>query len=295
MVGRPDIGLPVMLKNLLHLEEINVVKNKYLEHLPEIFTREHSKLKRVNLQKNSLRELPKSLAKLPVMEELDVSMNDISVVPAGIFSQKVCNTLKILNLSHNKLEGLPWQIGNLRALVYLDVRKNYLQSFPSQVANLDSILEIKACANQIDVLQECISSLCRLKSLSLRDNYIHSIPEAIWTSTSLKTLDVAKNRLHSLTEPRETNRTLQYLYLNGNSVENVQPGFLERFPNLKELDLSFNKIRTLPSEHVRAVPRECLMHLLGNPLCNVPKSIRCRSSKEMLETLRTNQFPLELP
>lgn len=81
---------------------------------------------------NHLTELPESITEMPVLEELDVSYNQLRSIPHDFEIQ----SLQILNLSHNQLDFLPTSITRCSKLKSLNLSKNHLTSLPADLVNL---------------------------------------------------------------------------------------------------------------------------------------------------------------
>ncbi len=138
-----------------------------------------------------------TIGKLTKLQYLDLSDNKITGLPSDLWS---LGSLKSLNLSSNQISGsLPSNIGNFGFLESLDLSSNNFSG------------EIPAA----------ISSLVSLRVLKLNQNgFEYSIPFGIRSCHSLVTIDLSSNRLTGL----------------------LPDSFGAAFPKLKTLNLAGNEI-----------------------------------------------------
>ncbi|GMY35630.1 probable LRR receptor-like serine/threonine-protein kinase At2g24230 [Fagus crenata] len=138
-----------------------------------------------------------TIGKLTKLQYLDLSDNKITGLPSDLWS---LGSLKSLNLSSNQISGsLPSNIGNFGFLESLDLSSNNFSG------------EIPAA----------ISSLVSLRVLKLNQNgFEYSIPFGIRSCHSLVTIDLSSNRLTGL----------------------LPDSFGAAFPKVKTLNLAGNEI-----------------------------------------------------
>lgn len=85
------------------------------------------------LTENYLTELPSSIGRMTMLNNLNVDRNSLSFLPAEIGN---CTNLGVLSLRENKLAKLPYELGNCVNLHVLDVSGNRLQYLPYSLVNL---------------------------------------------------------------------------------------------------------------------------------------------------------------
>ena len=133
-------------------------------------------------------------------------------------------TVRVLNLSSNKLTTLPAEIGNLTSLQQLILRSNELTTLPAEIGNLTSLEKLYLSSNKLTTLPAEIVNLTSLRVLSLYNNELTTLPAEIVNLTSLRVLDLSDNELTTL------------------------PAEIGNLTSLQQLILSNNKLRTLPAE-----------------------------------------------
>ena len=127
------VGLSLNFYNWKFIKE-NPEYVDYLSSLiyPNLFL---SSLKKLNITRNKIREVPESIGSLNSLEWLDLSRNNIQEIPESIGS---LISLKKLNLSRHNIQKVPESIGSLSLLEKLDLRRNKIQDIPESIKNLNS-------------------------------------------------------------------------------------------------------------------------------------------------------------
>ena len=213
--------------------------------------------------------------------------------------------LEVLDLAFNQIATLPDELQALRNLATLDITGNHLSQFPEWIWGLPlveiqaesnrlndvtlateyegQLVSLVLSENLISNIDERVLAIGSLEHLNLRGNSLEALPD-IPLGSSLQNLDVGDNRLSTLPDLRggaslrtlscDSNNLLSlpdYLppelrYLNAadNRIE-VLPDTPEYFEQLQFLDLSLNKLTTLPLAITQMDPSAELM-VFENPL-----------------------------
>jgi hypothetical protein len=167
--------------------------------------------------------------------------------PTEIF--ELADSLEILDLSNNHLNGLPddfRQFKNLKAVFFID---NEFEEIPEVLAQCPQLDIIGFKSNRIQRIDDqAISPI--LRWLILTDNRIDQLPPIIGNLTKLQKLMLAGNCLRSL------------------------PDEMAGCQNLELIRLSANRLTSLPS-WLLTLPRLSWLAYSGNPLCTeIPKAER---------------------
>ncbi|KAG9352502.1 hypothetical protein JZ751_020916 [Albula glossodonta] len=146
----------------------------------------------------------------------------------------VCDTRKIevLDITHNLLSVLP------------------PRSVPLLLSSL-SLRKLLVGNNQLERLPDLLDHI-PLEALDLQHNKLGMLPESLFCrALNLRYLNVSANSLESLppsSQSEESLSTLQELYLTSNNLnENCAALLLSKLELLEELNLSGNKLKTIPS------------------------------------------------
>ncbi|PSN72065.1 L domain-like protein [Corynespora cassiicola Philippines] len=180
-------------------------------------------MQNIDLHGNVLTTLPMGLRKLSQLSKLNLSRNSLTIDVFDVLSQ--IPTLRELRLAENDLQdALPQSIGLLDQLEVLELQGNKLTSLPEQV-----------------------SELSRLRSLNVSDNQLKSVPMELFTSISLVELVAAKNSFSGPFFTIDSAPNLQNLYLANNGLASLCESDTLSLPALKHLDLSTNRLSSLPN------------------------------------------------
>jgi Leucine-rich repeat (LRR) protein len=183
---------------------------------------------------------------LTTLEEISVKFSHLRSIEQGALNG--LTNLKQLDLFGNDLsEILPGTFEKMRHLQYINLRNNSIDS-----------LNVGA-----------FSGLISLIKLDLRTNkllYVH--PNTFLSLPKLKTLYLYDNP--GLQIPTDHNliisHPLSHLFISQCNVSSVSFETFANVSSLEWLDLSYNKLRTVDINILRALPKLSAIFLDGNPL-----------------------------
>ncbi|CAH8391267.1 unnamed protein product [Eruca vesicaria subsp. sativa] len=212
--------------------------------------------------------LPKELAGLPFLQEIDLTKNYLngSIPPEW-------GTLPLLNISllGNRISGpIPKEIGNITTLLSLVVEYNQISGkLPPELGNLQNIDRLFVSSNNLSGdIPSTFSKLTKLTDFRISDNqFTGTIPDFIQNWTRLDKLVIQASglvgpipsvigNLGRLTDLRITDlsgpespipqlrnlTSIKHLVLRNCNLTGVLPSYLGSRLTLKTLDLSFNKL-----------------------------------------------------
>ncbi|MEM8638133.1 MAG: leucine-rich repeat domain-containing protein [Cyanobacteria bacterium P01_G01_bin.54] len=248
----PDLGVIVLNENLIedisslmtldigHLE----LANNQIKDIPEAISQQ-SLLGWVNLSGNEIEDIT-PLLDHPRLEELDLSNNQISVLPpASVPGSWGPPRLWKLVLSGNALEDVS-NFKNAKQLVSLDLCSNNITDI-SFVAQLDNLVRLSLCHNNI----ADISPLAQINNIDVVDLSHNPIDDISILSTvatlsglNLTNTDVedisALRSIAQLNADSEFGSIFSELFLGHTRVKDIRP--LAAFEEIGDLDLSHNSI-----------------------------------------------------
>ena len=249
-------------------------------------------LEYLDLDHNELSYLsPKLFAYLPNLYYLDLSFNKFTNFQPGLFSS---NPLNYLDLSGNNLELLPDEFlaGNVSlTLTNLHLKRNKFREMPQCVLFLEKLTKIDLSFNHFETLPKYVFHnpvFSNLKSLILSHNNITVLPIEIFHSLyliNLREIDLSYNQIYSVPSGFLKNKALknlERLFLNNNNIysftEDMLPNQLVCFC---ELDLANNKISSMG---------DIVLKVLGNMSDCPDKYFRCilNLSNNRLNVQKTN-------
>ena len=123
------------------------------------------------------------------IKELNLSRNSLEVLPKSIY---LLSNLCRLDLSENKLKNLPSEIGKLQKLENLCVASNQLTQIPKTIGNLSNLKHLYLNNNQLTKLPETIANINDLILLEIADNNFTELPLLLKNITNC-TIYVGKN------------------------------------------------------------------------------------------------------
>ncbi|KNC55490.1 uncharacterized protein AMSG_01754 [Thecamonas trahens ATCC 50062] len=239
-----------------------------------------------------LSKIPTSLGKLTALTILDLSRNDIKVLP-DVFAPM--DALTRLNVSSNALTALPDSIGKLGKLNFFNASENSLASLPSSISGLTSLKELELTRNALAALPPAIAKLTSLRLLDLGHNELVELPACIGALVSLKDLSVKHNKLTALPLELGKLRDLRILNVNSNELDELPPELAKLRGTLAIIDFQGNPLAAMPP-HIRTMPTTGLLHYLDNPdsdLLVVPGTLLSPTNRIVGQPSQASDGPLE--
>lgn len=230
------------------------LSNNEIDILPESFEI-LSSLNYLNLQSNKLKKLSTPLYNLDKLEKLHLRYNKINQLNESK-SITVLENLELLDLAHNSLHIMPY-LPIMPKLQELDMTGNKMDKLPKNIGRLLTLEKLKLDDNRLLRLPESIGELIHLQTLSLQSNNISKLPDGMGNLQSLVKLDLDKNFLAELPFTLMKLKHLERLYLRKNLLEQL-PDNLGDLLSLKSLNIESNPILHLPASITKLVNLEYL-------------------------------------
>ncbi|KAF9880383.1 hypothetical protein CkaCkLH20_02337 [Colletotrichum karsti] len=256
--GNCLISLPMGLRQLRLLTSLNLSQNRLANNCLDVIT-EVTALRDLKLANNLLYgPLDPSFSKLENLEIFDLHGNNVSSLPAGIEN---LSRLRILNLSSNSFESLPFTNLSKLPLTELLAQKNKLSG---------------------TLIEDGVGALSNLQMLDLSSNQISYLvsPGASISLPSVHQLVLSMNRLRELPDVSSW-ISLLTLTANENAIPEFPPGFT-KLEKLRNVDFSANDIRVVPPE-ISRMDNLSMIRLSGNPLRD--KKFVSATTEELKEVL----------
>ncbi|MGL5264348.1 MAG: NEL-type E3 ubiquitin ligase domain-containing protein, partial [Candidatus Rhabdochlamydia sp.] len=307
------------------------LSNLGLHSLPDIFNNLSFRLTKLNLDGNSLEDLPLSIINLSALKQLNIhnkkfiTFADIIGYLSVLFEKKLLdahlknwkeealpeenreeaiNRIVIffkteekdsLDLSNLDLCSLP-DIFNYPRFVYklkkLHLSNNQLTSLPESLGNLKALQQLKLNFNQFTNFPEFLRNLQTLTILDLSFNRITNFPEFLGNLQTLTLLDLSSNRFTILSESLGNLQALTILNLSFNRLTSLPRSF-ENLQSLVHLHLEDNQLTNLP-ELLCNLQALRFLDLSSNQLIELSDSLANMQSLSSL-SLSNNPTLLGLP
>lgn len=226
------------IKELSNLQHLDLSEN-YFDHVSFKSDFKSTNLKELILDNNEIISI-KSMEGVPNLKILSMRANRIDEFPVLSDSAELVS----LYLDTNEMRRLKYSINSFDKLTNLslthnkifEISKIFFKSFPSlQVLSLSSN-DFKSLDSQ------AFNSLASLKSLDISNNQINDLPEGIFKNLqNLKKIDMKHNEMTILhTHSFGNNDYIEEIIVSFNSINAIDPKFIDKFPNLKKFDASIN-------------------------------------------------------
>lgn len=262
------------------------------------------RLQSLDLSENSILDIEADVFKdLFTLEELNFSFNRLSGLRGAAFSnvESLLNlnlsnnriadlneitanqlpNLTHLDLSHNHLESIDSSfLKSLKSLKFLDISFNVIGTLSGEtIPQLRSLIDLRAGHNKLKKL--CGEYLpMSLKLLSVGHNAIASVPKNL---SPIRELNIEDNNISSIKDDVGSLNKLERLNISGNALIEFPDA---KFEYLKTLDLSRNKLTTIPETlKFDNLPILEELSLGGNPIRNVTFAMELRLRKLILRNL----------
>jgi Leucine-rich repeat (LRR) protein len=284
------------IKNL-HVEELNFA-NSGLEELNDKIGLVRS-LRNLDISGNNIKVLPPSFSKLNQLEKVNISRNpNLKTVEVFTTLSQIPTITELLAQECN-LDNMPLEIGKLGNIRVLDLKANRITSLPLTFGNLTNLeyldlgyFEMGTRMNKISDLGPGFGQLKKLKYLNLSGNALVTLPEGFAGLTDLTDLNLGLNKLPGLPLSVTQLSKLTKLDLSLNDVSSV-PAHVANLKNLEELHLDGNffnqpgkKLKVLPNE-ICQLKNLKVLTLKDNVIEQLPDAIGNLTQLEKLD-LRDN-------
>lgn len=214
---------------------------------------------------HALTVIPPAVFELDSIRTLDLSHNKLKELPNAL---RQCKSLKTLNCEHNKLTrgSISPSLVQLKNLTSLSLGHNRLEdihkhqdetaSDKKRSGNLKSTSEVTTEKKKRHTLDtDIMPVLPSLKTLKLNNNGFRSVPPQVYSPLliHLEILDLSRNHLEQIPPEIQHLVALQQLNLDHNSLISV-PSEIGTLKKLKSLSLQYNQIRVLSSKTTQPLP-----------------------------------------
>jgi adenylate cyclase len=290
----PSIDLQALWRlNIPRLEHLWIT-HSHLSSLPEEVPLWAGRLKVFHLDANDFTTVPPTLSQFPALEEVCLFGNVIKTVRNVNIGSKTIHlgfncmkqfedfdsvTASGLNLSSNFFRQFPVSVFEVQGLRQANLANCHIRGVldfecPSSMTGLD------LSGNRITGLSErFVASTKMLAAINISRNRITEIPDCFPEELSLTHFMCDSNSLEALPVSLFKHSRLEHFSCASNGLTSL-PAF--RWPALRYLNCSFNKLAALPN-CFRASSHFVELHVSFNELTTLPRSLAdCRRLSTIL-------------
>eukprot|EP01101_Sappina_pedata_P010328 TRINITY_DN6481_c0_g1_i1.p1 TRINITY_DN6481_c0_g1~~TRINITY_DN6481_c0_g1_i1.p1 ORF type:complete len:273 (-),score=59.82 TRINITY_DN6481_c0_g1_i1:17-835(-) len=116
---------------------------------------------------------PQTLARISShssLRKLIISSTPITQIPSTLFGPNLSLSLRELNISNNRLDSIPPEIGLMLQLEKLNISKNFLVDIPPEIGDLIRLRRLDISKNCIVSLPRQLTNCTRLREIYAMDN-----------------------------------------------------------------------------------------------------------------------------
>jgi len=265
--------LPVTMKGCVRLSRLNVSQNiiEYCDVLSDMKMLEfvdissnrignfpdmiQDELTNLNLSRNRLTSLPLSVGDMIRLKKLNLSHNQLEEFPPMLGHGQL---LSNLDVSFNMIEGdIQFDFQNIRMLDELNLSNNRITSLNSTIGKMEYLRMLDVSVNQLTTLFPLSKTLLTFNGsnnpwrLTHPQNQTQSntfILPIIQSLEQLASLNMANVGLEAIDEHLAALLDLKYINFRENSLEEIPDSVLNKWRYVRFLDLSHNKINSLPKQ-----------------------------------------------
>jgi Leucine-rich repeat (LRR) protein len=224
-------------------------------------------LEELDLSKNALTTLPANLlTALPRLQRLILSFNQLDTDSLTFARNR---TLQLLNLQGNRLTTVPNSVRQNRRLTGLWLGNNPLTTI--DLRGLSRLTDLNLYNAGLTELPRRIGRLRRLLVLDAYHNRLSTLPHSLRRLHRLKQLALSHNELRTLPVGLGRLKRLQQLYVHHKQLSQL-PDDLARLTSLSLLDLNHNDFSVIPDVLTR-LPSLADLDLSNNNVQELPAGL----------------------
>lgn len=295
--------LPPGMGYLVRLVDLNLSHNELQELPPDIVNLRD--LKKMNISNNNLKKLP-AMGELRKMEILDANHNDIEALP-DFYG---CTALKEIYLANNYIKEITEEFcDQMQHLSVLNIRDNKLELLPENVSLLQNLKRLDLTNNNLNKLPRNLGLLSQLQSINMEGNKLAFVRQDVIRGGSERMIKFLRDRIAEelVTDSRQTAdewpdkytlKKSQALMLPARDITDVPEHVFSAAVDAEVhiVDLSKNKLSTMPVGVIRLCESLTQLVLCSNHLTNIPREIKSLSKLQFLDVSKNclTDLPLEV-
>ena len=220
--------------------EVLVLTNCNLDRIPSSIKRcKH--LKRLNLEGNQIKHIPRWVGSLDSLEEINLNFNKLNLKRRDI---RRLSKIEDVLLAGNGIKKLPDNVGILRC-ESLNLSKNQISTLPKSFAELKQARYLIFYENAFEAIPEVLAGFKDLKHLDFYKNQISEIPDFVGEMENLQQLFLSFNKIEQIPDTLRNLKRLKYFYIHHNELHFI-PKWITEMDSIERFGVGFNHLLDLP-------------------------------------------------
>ena len=153
----------------------------------------------------------------------------------------------VLNLSNLELQDIPNELWSIYEPSE-EERNNYEFGSNEQWWDQTELKKLYLSSNKLKSVSEKLGNFNSIQVLDLQDNELESLPKELGLLQELEKLSLSHNKLTLLNLSFKVADNLHSIDAMHNMIEEIMPSFFVSLKNCRVLNLSHNKLKSLPTE-----------------------------------------------
>ncbi|MEZ0539020.1 leucine-rich repeat domain-containing protein [Fibrella arboris] len=242
-------------------------------------------VKYLHVNQLALSKIPDVVYRFPNLEELDLSKNQLTQLPARLITD--IPSLKRLNVLFNQIGNDSVFIPKNTHLRALTLQGNKLTRIPASVRNCKALESLWMGNNTLtEVSLKPLRGLRKLNDLNFYNAGLTSLPRQIRKLKHVVVLDLYYNQLTELPRQMGRMKRLEQLAVANNNLASLPPQ-LARLRNLNTLFVHHNKLSQLPGSFVK-LRSLGILDIGYNQFSNVPDVLAGLGTLESVDISHNN-------
>jgi len=191
--------------------------------------------------------IPLELSELEGIEVLDLNHNiiDEDHIDETFFRNPNTQSIRVLDLTSNKLQCIPPEIEHLVNVEVLKLGQNQITELPNEIGNLVKVKECVMDHNCLSDLKETMGQWVNLTHLNIAYNQISTMPNSCASWVNLEILLANSNSFIGIPVGVGMWQKLKKINMGCNSMGNL-PEEIGHWKCIQEIDFSGNDLSLLP-------------------------------------------------
>eukprot|EP01122_Echinamoeba_exundans_P015285 TRINITY_DN7184_c0_g1_i1.p1 TRINITY_DN7184_c0_g1~~TRINITY_DN7184_c0_g1_i1.p1 ORF type:complete len:368 (-),score=78.06 TRINITY_DN7184_c0_g1_i1:29-1132(-) len=233
---------------------------------------------KINVSENQLSIVPEEIGCFDKLETLNVSFNQLKSIPESL--KLVAGTLRELNVTKNALTALP-DLSSCTNLQLLWIGQNKLTAAPNWLPSLVALQRLSLASNPWTALPD-MKTLVNLRWLDISGCKLTVLPDSIQLLVNLQVLEAFSNTITELPSWISSLSKLTELRLQRNKITSI-PDSVEKMASLSEFDISHNALKTLPKWVGES---KIFIECHNNPYEQIPRDVVLAGSQSIRQYVR---------